>query len=118
MAATLKDILLAPDCRPAVVSDLQTLVDQEVASKTGMSGIAIKGSFAVVKRVRSGFIPHAIDQMLPEFAHKLQPYYERYDPAKYRRGHWAPTSAPTRLRSRTCCSASPTGVQPSPATSR
>ncbi len=81
MAATLKDILLAPERRPAVVSDLQTLVDQEVASKTGMSGIAIKGSFAVVKRVRSGFIPHAIDQMLPEFAHKLQPYYERYDPA-------------------------------------
>lgn len=81
MAATLKQILLAPERREAVVSDLQTLVDQEVASKSGMSGLAIKGSFAVVKKVKSGFVPHAIDQMLPEFAHKLQPYYARYDPA-------------------------------------
>ncbi|MDX6298326.1 MAG: hypothetical protein QOI51_2183 [Nocardioidaceae bacterium] len=82
MAATLKQILLAPERRPAVVADLQALVDGEVASKSGMSGLALKGSFAVVKKVKSGFVPHAIDQMLPEFAHKLQPYYARYDPAK------------------------------------
>jgi uncharacterized protein DUF6918 len=79
VAATLKDILLAPERRPAVVSDLQGLVDNEVATKSGMSGFAVKGSFAVVKKVKSGFIPHAIDQMLPEFAHKLQPYYARYE---------------------------------------
>jgi uncharacterized protein DUF6918 len=82
VAATLKDILLAPERREAVVADLQVLVDEEVASKSGMSGFAVKGSFAVVKKFKSGFIPHAIDQMLPEFAHKLQPYYARYDPAR------------------------------------
>ena len=81
MPATLKQILLAPERRTTVVSDLQTLLDQEVASKTGMSGLAIKGSFAVVKKVRAGFIPHAINQMLPEFAQRLQPYYGRYNPA-------------------------------------
>jgi uncharacterized protein DUF6918 len=81
MAATLKQILLAPERRPAVVADLQALLDQEVAGKSGMSGLAIKGSFAVVKKVRAGFIPHAIDQMLPEFAHRLQPHYAKYDPA-------------------------------------
>ena len=81
MAATLKEILTAPERRPAVVADLQGLLNEEVASKTGMSGLAIKGSFAVVKKVKSGFIPHAIDLMLPEFAHKLQPYYAKYDPA-------------------------------------
>lgn len=81
MGATLKQILLAPERRPAVVADLQALVDGEVAHTSGMSGLALKGSFAVVKKVKSGFVPHAIDQMLPEFAHKLQPYYARYDPA-------------------------------------
>lgn len=82
MAATLKDILLAPERRPAVVADLQTLVDKEVSSKGGMSGLAVKASFAVIKKVKSGFVPHAINAMLPEFAQKLQPYYGRYDPAK------------------------------------
>jgi hypothetical protein len=81
VAATLKQVLLAPERRGPVVADLQALLDREVAGKTGMSGLAIKGSFAVVKKVRSGFVPHAIDQMLPEFAHKLQPYYAKYDPA-------------------------------------
>ncbi len=81
MAATLKEILLAPERRPSVVTDLQGLVDREVSGKSGMSGLAVKGSFAVVKKVKSGFIPHAINQMLPEFAHKMQPYYAKYDPA-------------------------------------
>lgn len=81
MAATLKQILLAPERRAAVVEDLQSLVDQEVAATSGMSGLAIKGSFAVVKKVRAGFVPHAINQMLPEFAHRLQPYYAKYHPA-------------------------------------
>jgi hypothetical protein len=79
--ATLKQILLAPDRRASIVAELQALVDKEVASKSGMSGLAIKGSFVVVKKVRAGFVPHAIDQMLPEFAHRLQPYYARYNPA-------------------------------------
>lgn len=82
MAATLKEILLAPERREAVVADLQTLVNEEVAGKGGMSGLAVKGSFAVVKKFKSGFVPHAIDQMLPEFAHRLQPYYSRYDPTR------------------------------------
>ncbi|MGI8700457.1 MAG: DUF6918 family protein [Nocardioidaceae bacterium] len=81
MAATLKKILLAPERREAVVSDLQSLVDREVASKSGLSGLAVKGSFAVVKKVKAGFVPHAINSMLPELAHKLQPYYAKYDPA-------------------------------------
>jgi hypothetical protein len=47
-----------------------------------MSGFAVKGSYAVVKRFRSGFVPHAINQMLPEFAVKLQPFYARYEPSR------------------------------------
>lgn len=81
VAATLKQILLAPERRDAVVADLQSLVDREVASKSGLSGLAVKGSFAVVKKVKTGFVPQAINSMLPEVAHKLQPIYAKYDPA-------------------------------------
>jgi hypothetical protein len=81
VTATLKDILLAPERRPTVVADLQSMVDSEVASKSGMSGFAVKGGYAVVKKVKSGFVPHAIDAMLPEFAQRLEPYFARRDPA-------------------------------------
>lgn len=80
MPASLKQILLAPQRRPSVVADLHALADREVAGKSGMSGFAVKAGYAVVTKVRSGFVPHAINQMLPEFAHRLQPIYERYDP--------------------------------------
>jgi hypothetical protein len=81
VVATLKQVLLAPERRESVVADLQGLIDHEVGAKSGMSGLAIKGSFAVVKKVKSGFVPHAINQMLPEFANRLQPYYAKYDPS-------------------------------------
>ena len=81
MAVTLKQILLAPQRRQTVVSDLQELVDHEVSGTSGMSGLAVKGSYAVVKKVKQGFVPHAINQMLPEFVQRLQPYYAQYDPA-------------------------------------
>jgi hypothetical protein len=80
--ATLKQILLAPQHRQEVVSDLQHVVDTEVSSTSGMSGLAIKGSYAVVKKVKHDFVPHAINQMLPEFVAKLEPYYADYDPEK------------------------------------
>ena len=42
MAATLQEILLAPDTKPRVVADCFTLIDQEVSRKSGISGTAVK----------------------------------------------------------------------------
>jgi len=39
---TLKDLLLAPAKRPAVVKDCVQLVDAEVAAKGGLAGMALK----------------------------------------------------------------------------
>jgi hypothetical protein len=72
---TLKDILLVPGNRPNVVSDCVKLVQEEVDSKGGLSGLAIKAAYAVVKAVKPGFIPEAIDHMLDDFVGKLEPFW-------------------------------------------
>jgi Family of unknown function (DUF6918) len=72
---TLKEILTVPGTRPKVVADCATLVQEEVDSKGGLSGLAIKAAYAVVKAVKPGFIPESIDHMLDDFAGRLEPYW-------------------------------------------
>jgi hypothetical protein len=72
---TLKEIMLVPGNRPKVVSDCTALVQEEVDSKGGLSGLAIKAAYAVVKAVKPGFIGEAIDHMLDDFVGKLEPFW-------------------------------------------
>jgi hypothetical protein len=72
---TLKEILLVPGNRPKVIVDCSTLVQEEVDSKGGLSGLAIKAAYAVVKAVKPGFISEAIDHMLDDFVDKLEPFW-------------------------------------------
>ena len=58
---TLKEILTVPGNRPKVVADCVTLVQEEVDSKGGLTGLAIKGAYAVVKAVKPGFVAEALD---------------------------------------------------------
>jgi hypothetical protein len=51
------------------------LVQEEVDSKGGLTGLAIKGAYAVVKAVKPGFIAEALDGMLDDFAAKLEPFW-------------------------------------------
>jgi hypothetical protein len=75
MAATLQEILLTPDNRPKVVADCQTLIDQEVSDKGGISGTAIKLAYKTVTAFASGIIHDAVDALLPDFVAQLEPYY-------------------------------------------
>ncbi len=72
---TLQEKLLAPNVRPQVVADCARLIDEEVSSKSGFSGLGIKGAFAVVKAVKSGIVPEVVEGLLPSFAEKLEPIY-------------------------------------------
>ncbi|WP_158879754.1 DUF6918 family protein [Amycolatopsis anabasis] len=75
MAETLKEILLDSSRRPAVVSDFEVLVDQEVSDKGGVSGAVVKTGFAAVKKIKPGIIPAAVDSLLDDFAGSLEPFY-------------------------------------------
>lgn len=71
MTQTLKAALLDETKRPQVVADLGQLVDDEVAQK----GIAVKSGYGVVKKLKPGIITDAVDSLLDEFTHQLEPFY-------------------------------------------
>ncbi len=73
--ATLAEKLLAPAVRPKVVADSARVIDEEVASKGGLTGIAIKGAYAVVKAIKAGIIPETVDALIDDFVAKLEPFY-------------------------------------------
>jgi hypothetical protein len=72
---TLTDILLVPGNRPKVIADCVTMIQEEVDSKGGLSGLAVKAAFAVVKAVKPGFISEAVDHMLDDFVKRLEPFW-------------------------------------------
>lgn len=75
--ADLVEKLTAPDVRSKVVSACVDLVESEVAAKRGITGMAIKAGYKVVKTLKPGMIPDAINTLLPEFAGAMQGIYER-----------------------------------------
>jgi hypothetical protein len=87
---TLKQILLAPDVRPKVVRGGIELVDAEVSRKSGLTGLAIKAGYAVVRKLNGGtMIQHAVDWLLDDFVRQVEPFF-----AEYARANDAKQSAP------------------------
>lgn len=72
---TLKETLLEPGTRPAVIADCVQLIDDEVRAKGGLGGMAVKGAYTVVKKLKPGMIREAVDSLLDEFVDKLEPFY-------------------------------------------
>jgi hypothetical protein len=75
MAATLQEILLAPGTQPQVIADCLTLIEQEVAEQSGISGAAVKLAYKTINTFLPGHVRYMVESMLPEIADKLQPYW-------------------------------------------
>jgi Family of unknown function (DUF6918) len=73
---SLTDTLTSDAQKAQVVDDCVALIDAEVADKGGLSGLAIKAGYGVVKGIRPGFIKQAVTDLLPEFASALDPLYQ------------------------------------------
>ena len=76
--AHLSEILTVPEKRGAVVADACILLDQEVAGVKGVSGIAVRSGYKVLKGVRPGIVPAAVDALLMPFAEQLDPFYQEH----------------------------------------
>lgn len=72
----LSEVLTDPSKKSAVIADCCTLIDEEVADKGGLSGLAVKAGYAAVKGIKPGFIRDAVTNLLPDFASALDPLYE------------------------------------------
>lgn len=73
---TLKELLGAEPKRGAVVQDCCEVLDQEVADKSGLGGIAIKGAYGVVKSVKPGFVREVVNALLDDFLDAMDPLYQ------------------------------------------
>jgi hypothetical protein len=72
---SLADALTDESKKPLIVKDACELIDDEVKDKGGISGLAIKAGYGAVKGIKPGFVQHAVEDLLPEFAKALDPIY-------------------------------------------
>lgn len=75
MASTLHEMLLAPEIRPQVIADCETLVNNEVSDMSGVSGTAVKLAYKTVRTFSADHIHYMLETLLPNMADALQPYW-------------------------------------------
>jgi hypothetical protein len=78
MAATLQEILLAPDTKPKVIDDCYALIQQQVSEMSGISGTAIKLAYKTVTTFAAGHVRFMVESLLPEMVAKLDPYWSDF----------------------------------------
>ena len=74
--ASLPSILLDPSRRDQVIADFVELIDTEVQGKGGLSGIAVKGAYAIIKKIKPGIVGEVVDKLADSFAQKVDPFYQ------------------------------------------
>jgi hypothetical protein len=62
---TLSETINEPGRKDSLVAACVQLMDEQVATKGGLSGLAIKAAYGVVKGVGPSYIPGAIERLLP-----------------------------------------------------
>jgi hypothetical protein len=75
MAATLQEILLAPDTRPHVLADCNGLIEQELTTMSGISGTAVKLAYKTIITFAPGHIHYMVETLLPKMVDQLEPYW-------------------------------------------
>lgn len=64
--------------RSKIVRDAERVLEAEVSDKKGLAGMAVKGTFKVVKNLQPGFIPRAVDDLLEDFVRNLEGHWESW----------------------------------------
>jgi len=75
MPMSLYDAIQDPDKRRSVIDDSNDILEAEVRSK----GFMVKTAFKVVKGIKPGFVPMAIDNLLDDFSQQLDPHFNEWD---------------------------------------
>lgn len=73
----LNDVLNDEVQRAAIIDDVCQLVDDEVGKQRGLSGVAVKAGYKLVRGVKPGFVRKVVEALLPEFAAALEPVCEQ-----------------------------------------
>ena len=73
--ATLQQTLLTPETQPHVVDDCVTLIHDEVSSKSGISGTAVKLAYKTANTFASGYLRAMVELLAPDMIIQLEPYW-------------------------------------------
>jgi len=73
--SNLTEALTSESKKAAVIEDCMHLIDEEVHDKGGLTGLAIKAGYKTVQGIKPGFVRQVVVDLLPEFAHVLEPIY-------------------------------------------
>lgn len=74
---SLSEVIADPHRRRAVIEDAARVLKAEVDAKSGLSGLAIKGGFATVTRLKPDFVPGSLNMLMDDFARQIDPFWER-----------------------------------------
>src|SRR6476620_3809210 len=74
--ASLRELLGGADKRNRVIDDSLRVLDAEVEDKGGISGIAVKTAYKLVKCISPGFLRQVVDHLLDDFLDALDPIYQ------------------------------------------
>ncbi len=72
----LTDKVKEPAVKTAIANDCAQLIDRQVSAKGGLSGMAMKTAYSVVKGIGSNYVPGAISRLLPETCAAIEPIWE------------------------------------------
>lgn len=61
----------------SIAAECTILMDRQVSAKSGISGLALKAAYSVVKGVSADYIPGAIQRLLPEAISALDPMWDQ-----------------------------------------
>ncbi len=79
MAATLHEMLLAPEIEPQVILDCEALINHEISDMSGVSGTAVKLAYKTVRTFSADHIHYMVSTLLPGMADQLQPYWADFN---------------------------------------
>ncbi len=75
----MSDLIKDPAKRKMIVDDCTRLIEEEVAAKSGMTGLLVKGVFATVKALKPGMIPTAVHHLLDDFVSRIDPFHTAWE---------------------------------------
>lgn len=70
------DLLQDDETRRRLVADCAQLIDAQVSAKKGLSGLALKTTYGVVKGIGPTYVPGAVERILPDILAALDPLWQ------------------------------------------
>jgi hypothetical protein len=78
MTASLQETLLTEQNAEPIVADVQSLVEQQLASKSGPSAAGIKVAYKAITAFAPGYYQQIVSAMLPGIVTQLDPFWSDF----------------------------------------